>query len=109
MVALLELGWRSVAERFEQAAAVVPCDPLERRELDVLEPVLRQKPRPATLGFEFSSAAWLHGEQNAAEVGKVAARRLRSLRETLTRRGGAWSNGLSSARGPRHTTSAKQL
>src|SRR4030095_8813376 len=26
-------------DRFEQAAAVVPRDPLERRELDVLEPV----------------------------------------------------------------------
>jgi len=38
MVCLLELGRRNVAERFEQAVAVVPRDPLERRELDVLEP-----------------------------------------------------------------------
>ena len=36
MVGLFELGRRNVAERFEQAATVVPCDPLERRELDVL-------------------------------------------------------------------------
>ena len=33
MVGLLELGWRHVAERFEQAAAVVPRDPLEGREI----------------------------------------------------------------------------
>ena len=45
MVGLLELGRRNVAERFEQAAAVVPRDPLERRELDVLEPL----PRSATM------------------------------------------------------------
>jgi hypothetical protein len=45
LVGLLELGRRHVAERFEQAAAVVPRDPLERRELDVLEPL----PRSATM------------------------------------------------------------
>src|SRR5437660_737286 len=45
MVGLLEFGRRNVAERFEQAAAVVPRDPLEGRELDVLEPL----PRPATM------------------------------------------------------------
>ncbi len=39
MVGLLELGRRNVAERFEQAAAVEPRDPLQRRELDVLEPL----------------------------------------------------------------------
>ena len=39
MVGLFELGRRNIAERFEQAAAVVPRDPLERRELDVLEPL----------------------------------------------------------------------
>ena len=38
MIGLLELGRRNVAERFEQAAAVVPRDPLERRELDILDP-----------------------------------------------------------------------
>src|SRR3989442_6565091 len=45
MVGLLEFGRRNVAERFEQAAAVVPRDPLERREFDVLKPL----PRPATM------------------------------------------------------------
>src|SRR6185437_10932118 len=43
MVRLLELGRWHVAERLEQALMVVPCDPLERRELDVLE----RLPRPA--------------------------------------------------------------
>ena len=31
------------------------------------------KPRPATRGFEFGSAAWLHGEQNGAEARKDRA------------------------------------
>jgi hypothetical protein len=47
MVCLLKLGRRNVAERFEQASAVVPRDPLERRELDVLEP----PPRPVTVNL----------------------------------------------------------
>jgi hypothetical protein len=37
MIGLLELGRRDVAERFEQAARVVPRDPLQGRELDVLQ------------------------------------------------------------------------
>src|SRR6516162_3534192 len=44
MIGLLELGRRHVAERFEQAAPVVPRDPLQRRELDVLQGVPRQNP-----------------------------------------------------------------
>ena len=47
MVGLLEFGRRNVAERFEQAAAV-PRDPLERRELDVLD-VLEPLPRSAMM------------------------------------------------------------
>src|ERR1044072_6783693 len=43
MARLLALGRWHVAERLEQALVVVPCDPLERRELDVLE----RLPRPA--------------------------------------------------------------
>ena len=31
------------------------------------------KPRPATRGVEFGSAAWLHGEQNVAEAGQDRA------------------------------------
>ena len=41
MVGRLELGRRNVTEWFEQAATVVSCDPLERRELDVLESLPR--------------------------------------------------------------------
>ena len=41
------------------------------------------KPRPAMRRSEFGSAAWLHGEQDVAD-----ACRLRSLRVTLTPRGG---------------------
>ena len=45
MVGPLELDRRNVAERFEPALAVVPRDPFERRELDVLDPF----PRPAPM------------------------------------------------------------
>src|SRR5262245_41609480 len=45
MVGLLELGRWDIAERLEQAVAVIPRDPLEGRELDVLEPL----PWPATM------------------------------------------------------------
>jgi hypothetical protein len=45
MIGRLELGRGNVPERFEEAAAVVPRDPLERRELDIFEPL----PRPATM------------------------------------------------------------
>src|SRR6266446_899404 len=45
IVRLLELRWRPIAERFEQAAVVVPGDPFEGRELDVLEPL----PGPTTI------------------------------------------------------------
>jgi hypothetical protein len=37
MIGLLELGRGHIPERCEQAAAVVPRDPLEGRELDILE------------------------------------------------------------------------
>jgi hypothetical protein len=39
MIGLLELGRGHVPARGEQAAIVVPRDPLEGRELDVLEPL----------------------------------------------------------------------
>ena len=38
-----------------------------------IAPCPSPKPRPATRGFEFGSAAWLHGERNAAEAGKDRA------------------------------------
>ena len=44
MIGLLELGRRHVAERFEQAAPVVPRDPLQRRKLDVLQALPRPTP-----------------------------------------------------------------
>ena len=73
MVGLLELGRRNVAERFEQAAAVVPRAPLERSELDVLEPL----PRPAPmdlLRLELSD----HGlrQRVVVRVTRAADRRL---------------------------------
>ena len=34
----LELGWRDVADRLEQAAVVEPIDPLKRRVFDVVDP-----------------------------------------------------------------------
>ena len=88
MVALLELGWRSVAERFEQAAAVVPCDPLERRELDVLEPVLRQNPVRQRGASSSARRPGCTGNRTLRKPERIAPCRLRSLRETLTRRGG---------------------
>ena len=39
-----------------------------------IAPCPSPKLRPATRGFEFGSAAWLHGEQNVAETGKDRAR-----------------------------------
>jgi hypothetical protein len=50
VVRRLELSWRNIAERLEQAAIVEPIDPLQRGELDGLAAL----PRPATvdLGFE---------------------------------------------------------
>jgi hypothetical protein len=50
-VSLLGLGGRDVADGLEQAARVVPVDPFERGELDLLEAA----PRPASaddLGLE---------------------------------------------------------
>jgi hypothetical protein len=44
IVGLLELGRGYVPQGGEQAAAVVPRHPLERRELDVLEPLPRTAP-----------------------------------------------------------------
>jgi hypothetical protein len=41
MVGVLELSRRHVAERFEQALTAVPGDPLERRELDILDTLPR--------------------------------------------------------------------
>jgi hypothetical protein len=39
VVGCLELGWRDVADRLEQASVVEPVDPLQRRELDVIDPL----------------------------------------------------------------------
>jgi hypothetical protein len=47
IVGLLKLGRGHVSQGREQAAAVVPRDPLERRELDVLEPL----PRSTTMNL----------------------------------------------------------
>ena len=52
-------GSKHVAQRVDRGDASAPCP--------------SPKPRPATRGFEFGSAAWLHGEQNDAEAGKDRA------------------------------------
>ena len=57
------------------------------------------KPRPATRGFEFGSAASLQGNGTFRKPERIAPCRLRPLRDTLTRRGGCGVTASSSRGG----------
>ena len=41
MIHLLELGWRDISNRFQQSFVVVPGDPIQCGELDIVEPFPR--------------------------------------------------------------------